>query len=255
MKESLNINYISNLFEADQELSKIIDWSIAENNRFGLFATLHRRIANRLIEVSKLDTFSRPDLVEDLGVVFTNKYLRSFSNYLANKPHSKTWQLAFDYNKKTYPIILEHLMLGMNAQMNLDLGLSAAEVAPGTSLLELRDDFRRVTNILSKVVDEIQQEIVAKWKPLTWLETMSGQRKDYFADLSMSLSRDNAWNTAVKFALLTEEEWIEEEELLDAKIAEFGAVLKSQGFGMRSFMIFIRLLEKGTVAEKVKVLD
>lgn len=254
MKNTPEIIFISKLKEADQELSKIIEWSILENNRFGLFASLHRKIANRLLEVIQLETFSQPDLVEELGIVFTNKYLRSFVNYLNSLPLSKTWQLAFDYNHKNYPIVLEHLMLGMNAHMNLDLGLSAAEVAPGTRLLELKDDFRRVTNILSKVVHEIQNDIMSKWKSLNWLETISGERIDYFADLSMGLSRDNAWNTAVKFAQLTEEEWIEEEELLDEKITEFGEVLKSQGFGMRSFMIFIRLLEKGSVAEKVKVL-
>jgi hypothetical protein len=41
------------------------------------------------------------------------------------------------------PRVVQHVLLGMNAHINLDLGVAAAEVAPGPAIAGLRGDFDR----------------------------------------------------------------------------------------------------------------
>ena len=54
---------------------------------------------------------------------------------------AQCWSVAFHAAHRRPPIIFQHLLLGMNAHINLDLGIACAEVAPGPAIddLELWD--------------------------------------------------------------------------------------------------------------------
>src|SRR5690606_41399624 len=57
------------------------------------------------------------------------------------------------------PLVLQHLLLGMNAHINLDLGIAAAETAPGTALPALKRDFDEITTLLGEMLDDVQDRI------------------------------------------------------------------------------------------------
>src|ERR1041384_2508361 len=53
----------------------------------------------------------------------------------------------------------------MNAHINFDLGIAAAEIAPGDELPSLQHDFDEINNILAALVGQVESEIneVSPW--------------------------------------------------------------------------------------------
>jgi hypothetical protein len=53
----------------------------------------------------------------------------------------------------------------MNAHINFDLGIAAAEFAPGDELPSLQHDFDEINNILAALVGQVESEIneVSPW--------------------------------------------------------------------------------------------
>ncbi|NIR65754.1 MAG: hypothetical protein GWN00_24945 [Aliifodinibius sp.] len=90
----------------------------------GYFAALYRKVTIRVKE-----EFEDPERMERLDVLFANRYLEAFEQYHTRKETTVSWKLAFDTCKRWRPIVLQHLLLGMNTHIRLDLGVAAAETA------------------------------------------------------------------------------------------------------------------------------
>ena len=68
--------------------------------------------------------------MEKLDVIFANRYIKAYYQYQTQQPASKTWEAAFVEADNYWIIVLQHLLLGMNAHINLDLGIAAAQISP-----------------------------------------------------------------------------------------------------------------------------
>ena len=64
-----------------------------------------------------------------------------------------SWRVAFDAAARRRPIVLQHLLLGMNAHINLDLGVTAATFAGPEGLATVRRDFDAINRVLADLVD------------------------------------------------------------------------------------------------------
>ncbi len=96
---------------------------------------------------------------------------------MAGKPPTDSWQVAFDGASSWRPIIIQHLITGMNAHINLDLGIAAAIVAPGAELAALEGDFKTINAVLSRLVDGFTAD-VAEVSPWIGLLDRIGGRAD-----------------------------------------------------------------------------
>jgi hypothetical protein len=65
---------------------------------------------------------------------------------------SHCWRIAFDAADRQEPPVLQHLLLGMNAHINYDLGIAAADTYPGAALVPLHRDFNVSTTYLSRLL-------------------------------------------------------------------------------------------------------
>lgn len=64
--------------------------------------------------------------------------------YQAGARPMRSWDLALAATTSSWPIILQHLVVGINAHIKRDLGIATAETAPGPDLPALRRDFDRI---------------------------------------------------------------------------------------------------------------
>ena len=110
-------------------LTEIIEKSIAENNRAGYFAVLYRKVTVAVAQKIKEGYFDDNARMEKLDVIFANRYLDAWNCNNAGKPCSSSWQLAFNTCKNWRPMVMHHLLCGMNAHISLDLGIAAATVS------------------------------------------------------------------------------------------------------------------------------
>ena len=135
-----------------ERLSPIVVQTKAENSPLGYFAALYRKVTLQVksdIERSRFEDNAR---MERLDVIFANRYLAAYDAHRAGRTPTGVWALSFAAAQQWWPIVLQHLLLGMNAHINLDLGIAAARTAPGDRLPDLKDDFDRINEVLAGLV-------------------------------------------------------------------------------------------------------
>ncbi|MDW3197022.1 MAG: DUF5995 family protein [Cytophagales bacterium] len=238
-----------------EKLQEIINESEDQMSPIGYFAALYQKVTERVKQGIADKYFDDNERMERLDVVFANRYLEAYYAYQAGKPCSKCWELAFEATRSRKLIVLQHLFLGMNAHINLDLGIASAQIAPGEQIKALEGDFMKINEILSVLVNGVQDELARIWPMLKYLDRLAGKSDEALAAFSMGIARDGAWRVAKEAADLSGNELQQYINQKDRKVDKFGRLIYNPGFFLRSVVWFIRIMEKGTVARKIRILD
>jgi len=237
--------------EVIHELGEIIAWAEERNSRAGYFAVLYRKVTVQVKAQIAAGFFEDGPRMERLDVLFANRYLDAFSRYRAYEPTTKSWKMAFDALENWPPIVMQHLLVGMNAHINLDLGIAAAQAAPGESLAALRTDFNRINTVLAGLVAEVQDELAQVWPPLGWLLALARQSDDVIVNFSMTQARDAAWRVAERLAPLTGPAQNAAIIEIDATVASLADRVLRPGGYVGAVVLAIRLFERGETGEIV----
>lgn len=238
------------------ELDKIIDTSVAENNYLGIFAYVYRRTTARIKQAIQDKEFEDNHRMELMDVAFANLYLTAYQSHTNNISCSESWQIAFNARNKRITI-LQHIMLGMNAHINLDLGVAAVTFEPDSSLLALKNDFMKVNQVLKSLVNEMQDRVARVSRFTVLLDWMGNNTDELIINFSMVKAREQAWNLA---CYLSELEDTEKQIVIakkDIRIATFGEMLTSPpGILLKMVVHFIARFEEKdvkTIIEKLKL--
>jgi len=228
-----------------QELDNIVETTIEDNSLHGIFAWVYRRTTAKIAKGARENRFDDPIRMEKFDVAFARRYIDAFHHSREGKPVSLSWKVAFNEAENRDSIIMQHLLLGMNAHINLDLGITAAGIAPGSQIVELKNDFMLVNTLLSELVDEIQQRI-SRVSPLMFLLDLIGERTDEaIVNFSIEKARGFAWKLAQRLAHTGQ---IEREEIIagvDEEISSLGnLVANPPGFLLPKVLKVIRFLEE-----------
>lgn len=245
---ALQINSINEVIAL---LDEIVSESERNNNPLGYFAALYRNVTNKVKEGIQNNFFDDGPRMEKLDIVFALRYLDAYYAWQKNETVTKSWQKAFEISNNYWPIVLQHLLIGMNAHINLDLGIAAAEVSKNKNLNDLENDFNKINEILSSLVNEVQNDLAEMWPKLKKILEKTKKADDFLVDFSMKLARDGAW----KFAqIITKTPESEIEKLLkerDEKIAIKAGLIANPGFLASLVLRIIRFGEKGTVEKRI----
>ena len=90
----------------------------------------------------------------------------------------------------------------MNAHINLDLGIAAAEVCPGEQLPALRRDFDTINDILLGLLGTVQAAINRVSPMFHVLDALCGDVDEHLASFSMVQARKQSWRSACLLAQL-----------------------------------------------------
>ncbi|MEW4922594.1 DUF5995 family protein [Algibacter sp. 2305UL17-15] len=181
--------------EVLEQLDVIINESIATNSRLGLFAYIYRRTTAEIASEIALGNFENNQRLEILDVAFANLYLDAFKAYKNNEHVSSSWTYAFDHTDESLTI-LQHILLGMNAHINLDLCVATAATMSGKEILDIEADFNKVNDILFQITNEMQDRL-SRVSPLMFILDVLGENKDEkIIDFSMRKAREQSWNGA-----------------------------------------------------------
>jgi len=247
---------VSTIKDVVGELGEIITWSRREASPAGYFAALYRRVTEQVAFGIEQGRFQDAARMERFDVIFARRYLDAFSGWRNGAQISVAWERAFDGTEHWSPIVLQHLLGGMNAHINLDLGIAAASVAPGTELPGLQPDFQEINSILASLVQSTKDELAEIWTPLHWLDRVGGTTEDRFIDFSLTVARDGAWSFAQHLAETPAADWaalIRERDLeIGTRIAD---LIYRPGSLLRLLLLGIRLGERGTTAAKLDILS
>jgi uncharacterized protein DUF5995 len=238
------------------ELDQIIRHARNQESRLGYFATLYRNVTIKVKEGIAGGFFEDGARMETLDVTFANRYLAAMEAFRAGQNLSRCWLVAFQTAGTWSPIILQQLLIGMNAHINFDLGIAAQAVAPGSELPSLETDFNRINDILASMVIKVRSNVeeISPWIKL--LDRYSSQTEDRLIEFSLSKARTSAWLVANMVNSTPADQLGRELEILDEGVAKLGGLIASpKGFLLKLGLRVIRLRESNDVPHVIDVLS
>lgn len=238
------------------QLDEIIAMSIQTKSKLGYFASLYRMVTVRVKEGIINNQFENGARMEQLDVCFANFYLNALNDHFNEKPTSLSWDVAFRCTRKRRPIVLQHLLLGMNAHINLDLGVAAAMTCENSDILSLHDDFMKINDILASLVDEVRSELdqISPW--IGFLDRIDWKASKAMINFSMEKARDYAWNFAQTLAAAAKTEWDELIKVRNHEIAGIGnMVAQPEDWILRTGLWVIRLRESNNIKRNLELLN
>lgn len=236
-------------------LSSIIAEARRKRSRLGYFAALYRLVTQAVQRGIAAGRFQDGARMERLDVAFANRYLEAYDAFAAGRPVSASWRLAFDAALSDGRIILQHLLLGMNAHINLDLAVSAADTAPGTAIAGLESDFSAINDILNEQIEGVQNAIATASPAMYLLDWVGGRNEECLVAFSLKTAREQAWRHAQRLAALPEDARVHAIGSLDLATALVGAaVAHPPGFLRRGALWWVARQEEPDAARIIDAL-
>lgn len=240
--------------EVIERLDILIDHSIKTKNRQGYFAALYRRVTATVRDKIAEGYFNDNPRMEKLDVIFANRYLEAQHAWTNKQPCSKSWELAFEACTWWRPMVIQHLFVGMNAHIGLDLGIAAAIVQP-ENIESLKGDFDKINIILNELTDVVQNELSDIFPLMKVVDTLAGGVDEKIAGFAMGIARDAAWDVALAYSGLPEDEHAAYIVKRDLEVYKFGQKIVSPGIWINIVVTVFRILERGTVTTKIAALN
>ena len=242
--------------EVIARLTEIIDESRQRRSRLGYFAALYRKVTINVKEGIANNDFQNGERMARLDVNFADRYLEAYDLHRQGKQPTAAWQVSFEAAERWRPLILQHLLAGINAHINLDLGIAAMETSPGDQLAGLQTDFEMINTILARLVQPVQNEIgeVSPW--IGFLEKIDPSADDAIINFSMKIARDSAWKFALRLNALDVVERPGAIQRRDQEIAKLAhLVVDPPGVIFNAGLTVIRLRESSNVPRVIDVLS
>ena len=235
-------------------LDGIVDRCLSEGSRLGYFAALYRAVTARVRDGIASGRFEDGPRMERLDVLFANRYLDAVDRHWRGEEATRSWRLAFREATRWPPTILQHLLLGVNAHINLDLAIAAAEAAPGDSLPGLKRDFDEITDLLDEMIEGVQERIasVSPWHSV--IDVVGGRTDEEICAFAMGTARSLAWCAAGVLSAMGPE--LREEEITrhDDIVVAVGKGVLSPGPLLRTALLLARARENQSVSKVIEAL-
>src|SRR5215475_286696 len=249
-------NPAQNIYEVIARLTGIVDVARQEPGRLGYFAALYRKVTISVKQGILNGRFEDGARMERLDVKFANRYLEAYDLHRKGETPTASWQVSFEAAGHLRPLILQHLLLGINAHINLDLGIAAVERAPGDQLAPLKHDFDMINKLLAELVQPVQDKIseVSPW--IGFLERIDPSADDAVINFSLDKARASVWNFAVRLNSLGENERIAAVKQRDQEISALGRLIyKPPGVLLNLGLLAIRSRENNNIAKVIDTLS
>jgi hypothetical protein len=242
--------------EVIERLNDILRWATAQKSRIGYFAALYKGVTEKVRDGITSGVFEDDARMERFDVVFANRYLDALHNFRAGDKPTRSWLFAFESAKGFRPVVLQHLLLGINAHINLDLGVAAAEVSKGSDLGALKRDFDAINDILASRVSVVQAQI-GRVSPLTsLLERVDPTADRAVINFSIERARDQAWTVAELLACLDPSAWPKRIDVLDRATISLARLIRNPpGWVLNTGLGLIRLAEFRDAGHVIEVLQ
>ncbi|HEX2202266.1 MAG TPA: DUF5995 family protein [Longimicrobium sp.] len=216
--------------EVIARLDDIVASSIRTGDRKGYFAALYNRVTRAVKEGIAKGKFENGPRMERLDVVFANRYLAAYDAYVTGELPSRSWLKAFAAAENPHHVVLQHLLVGMNAHINLDLGVAAARVCPGAEIAGLEGDFTTINNLLATETPIVEKELDTESAGFKFLAGLLPQSLELnIVGTAMDGARVEAWDFAVELAPLSPQDQLPHMARRDGVVADLADVVLCDG--------------------------
>jgi len=182
-------------------LDEIVEECRIRQSRIGFFAILYRQVTRRVKEGILKGEFEDNPRMEMLDVLFAKRFIDAYDLWRGGQKPSQSWFVAFEASMKSNHLVLQHLFLGINAHINLDLGISASDTMAGKNIAGIEGDFNKINAVLAELVDGVKVNISTVSPIFGWLMPLTKGRDEMLLNFSVQLARNGAWKFAGEYHL------------------------------------------------------
>ena len=235
-------------------MDDIIARARRHSDRCGYFAVLYRKVTAKVKEGVEAGFFDDGERMVRLDCLFADRYLEAVASADAGADPTMSWGVAFDAGSHWRPLILQHLLVGINAHINLDLGIAVARCSPGAELEGLRRDYDRINAILASMISTVQHDLqrVSPWMRL--LDRIGARTQTELVHFSIVTARAGAWQFATHLAAIDASQWDADIAARDRRVARVGNRVMHPGMPMSAGLLAVRLREQGNVRDNIDLL-
>lgn len=180
-------------------MDQIVEECKNQQSRIGYFAILYRQVTRRVRDGILAGEFEDNPRMEVLDVLFAKRFIDAYELWKAGKNPTESWRLAFEASKNSDHLVLQHLFLGINAHINLDLGIAASETMAGKDINGIKGDFDKINSVLSELVDGVKANISAVSPVFGLVMPLAKGRDELLLNFSIQLARNGAWKYAGEY--------------------------------------------------------
>ncbi|MEM7093449.1 MAG: DUF5995 family protein [Actinomycetota bacterium] len=249
--EGIDVSEIDAVIE---RLDAIIDDALDTGDRMGWFAAMYRRVTIAVRNAILAGDFEDGPRMARFDKIFADRFIAAWDHVRAGEQPTRSWQVAFDAAQKWRPVIVQQLLLGMNAHINLDLGIAAEAVAPGGEIDGLKNDFDTINRILSELTNGfvVQVDALSPW--FARINRIAGSADDEIIKWSIEGARLGAWGLATDLARRPDDRAaiIAERDAFTVDLA--GAIRRPGWVVLPSLLFLARLREPNDVDEVTRFL-
>ncbi|MBC6366564.1 DUF5995 family protein [Algoriphagus sp. AK58] len=171
----------------------------SNQSRIGYFAVLYRQVTRRVRDGILAGEFEDNPRMEVLDILFAKRFIDAYELWKAEKKPTESWRLAFEASKNSGHLVIQHLFLGINAHINLDLGIAASETMSGKNLDDIKGDFDKINSVLAELVDGVKANISMVSPIFGWLIPLAKGKDEMLLNFSIQIARDGAWKYAGEY--------------------------------------------------------
>lgn len=181
-------------------VSTLEHWLRERRDRRAVFASAYRDVTQAIRRHSSEGHFFADDAwVRSCHVASANLYREALFAF-ARHDHGnvpKAWRFSFETSATGDALVLQDLLLGINAYLNHDLPLALEQVSIDPR--DVRDeDHIRLVEVLQAATDPLQDRIAGLYAPaLRVLDRSPGRMDEDMAGFSIRTARRACWDNAV----------------------------------------------------------
>lgn len=169
-------------------------------DRRAIFTSAYLNITRAIAQALEAGTFRDGAWTTRYTIAFANLYRSALLAYeqgdIAAVP--KSWRIAFATACGGRALVIQDLVLGINAHINHDLALALVEIGIDPDRAARYADHCTVNQVLHTAVDPMQERVGRLYAPILNLLDRGCERLDEeIACFSVAKARESAWTTAL----------------------------------------------------------
>ena len=205
----------------------------------GYFAAMYARVTSHIATSIAQGRFEDGARMERFATTFAGYYTRCH-DAPASRPGC--WEASFAVAGRRDLLVLQHLLIGINAHVNHDLPQATADVARATgSLQAVKGDFDAINDLLSSMTKDLLRDLdrVARWAGEAGM--VGGGRLFNF---SLRKGREQAWGAAQRLYAMTDDERTAEVKELDRLVSVLAYLVSEPSLPVKLVVRVVRRLEE-----------
>jgi hypothetical protein len=207
-------------------------------NALGYFPALYSHVTDRVAAGITARTFEDPARMDRFISEFAGRYLGAYHDP-AGRP--RCWQACWDVANNSALLIVQHLLLGINAHVNYDLAQTVASIGSASGDFDaVHRDFDAVNNILASTLTEVLHELD---RVSRWTNTIAALGGGKLFNFSLREARAQAWRAGTRLAKLDATDQSDDLRALDDLVATVAYLVTRPGFPASLAVPIARRLE------------